>query len=322
MKSVILYFLAATLCLLQGSLSAAANGREWLERMSEAAQSLNYTGIFVYQRHGMTDVMQIVHVRDEQGERERLFSLTGPKREVLRDNRLVTCILDDQHSVSVSKARPRTHVPADFPAELKELERYYSFSVGGEDRVAGLDCRQVEVKPRDQYRYGRSLCVHKDTYLLLRSELIDGGGAPIEQVLFTSVDFPEIIPESELLPRLSGAGFNWKREPEHQPEAGDLPHDSRWRVSQVPPGFMLTDHRWHRLTEHQDGVEHWVYSDGLASVSIYIEEEPGQADEYSGVASRGGLNAYGTMTDGYHVTVVGEVPPQTVEVIARSVRMK
>jgi sigma-E factor negative regulatory protein RseB len=179
----------------------------------------------------------------------------------------------------------------------------------------------VEVKPRDQFRYGRTLCVHEDTYLLLRSELIDGNGTPIEQVLFTSVSFPENIPETELTPGLSGAGFTWKREPEHQPDEGGRWRDSRWKISQVPPGFMLTDHGWHRLAEHQQGVEHWVYSDGLASVSVYIEES-GQEDDYSGVANRGGLNAYGTMTDGYHVTVVGEVPPETVEVIAKSVKMK
>jgi sigma-E factor negative regulatory protein RseB len=314
MKPAILYFLAAMATLLQVPVSADSSGREWLERMSAAAQSLNYTGTFVYQRQGLMDVMQIVHVSDEEGERERLFSLTGPKREVLRDNQAVTCIMDDQHSVLVSKARPRATLPAGFPSELSELEQHYSFKVGGEDRVAGLDCRQVEVKPRDRFRYGRTLCVHEDTYLLLRSKLIDGDGVPIEQVLFTSVDFPDSIPEKELLPGLSGAGFTWKREPEHR----DQPRDSAWKVLQVPPGFMLTDHRWHRLSEHQEGVEHWMYSDGLASVSVYIEKS-GQEDDYSGVASRGGLNAYGTMTDGYHVTVVGEVPLQTVELIARSV---
>ena len=112
MKPAILYFLAAMATLLQVPVSADSSGREWLERMSAAARSLNYTGTFVYQRQGLMDVMQIVHVSDEEGERERLFSLTGPKREVLRDNQAVTCIMDDQHSVLVSKARPRATLPA------------------------------------------------------------------------------------------------------------------------------------------------------------------------------------------------------------------
>ena len=90
----------------------------------------------------------------------------------------------------------------------------------------------------------------------------------------------------------------------------------------VPAGFMLTDHSWHQLAAQDSGVEHWVYSDGLASVSVYIEKSQQAHDSYSGVTHRGALNAYGTMVSGYYVTVVGEVPRQTVELIGASVRMR
>ena len=79
MKPAILYLLAASTALLQVPVSADASGRELLERMSAAAQSLNYTGTFVYQRQGLMDIIQIVHFSYEEGELERLFSLTGPK---------------------------------------------------------------------------------------------------------------------------------------------------------------------------------------------------------------------------------------------------
>ena len=69
------------------------------------------------------------------------------------------------------------------------------------------------------------------------------------------------------------------------------------------------------------GVEHWVYSDGLASVSVYIEEAHNE-EKYGGVSHRGALNAYGTMVAGHYVTVVGEVPRETVEMIGQSVRIK
>ena len=84
---------------------------------------------------------------------------------------------------------------------------------------------------------------------------------------------------------------------------------------------MLTDHNWHRLSADDPGVEHWVYSDGLASVSVYIEDSRGQGD-YSGATHRGALNAFGTMVDGHYVTVVGEVPRHTVEMMGRSVSIK
>lgn len=314
--------LAAVMAAVQNVAWAESDARQWLERMSMASQSLNYSGIFVYQRQGSLEAMQIVHARDESGERERLLSLTGPKREVLRDNQVVTCILGDRQAVVVNKSRPRTPFPVSFPTELMDLERHYRFKVLDEDRVAGLTCRVVAVEPRDEYRYGRRLCVHDESHLLLRSELTAARGDAIEQVMFTSVEFPQAIAGQKLLPDMDGADFTWYREPKEQPETGDSVADSRWKVTQIPNGFMLTDHGWHQLSADDAGVEHWVYSDGLASVSVYIEKSLKDSEAYSGVSHRGALNAYGTMVGGYYVTVVGEVPRQTVELIGKSVRVK
>jgi len=313
----------ALLTVLQSPARAETGAREWLERMSVASRSLNYTGTFVYQRQNSLEAMRIVHAMDEDGgERERLLSLTGPKREVLRDNQVVTCILGDSQSVVVNKSQPRVPFPTSFPEGVMELEKHYRFRVLGQDRVAGLDCRVVAVEPRDRYRYGRRLCVHDDSHLLLRSELTGVDGRAIEQVMFTTLEFPRAIAAEDLLPNLDGANFTWKHEPEEQPEPGDDSADSRWKVMQVPDGFILTDHRWHKLSAHEPGVEHWVYSDGLASVSVYIEKSQKKNDVYKGVSHRGALNAYGTMAAGYYVTVVGEVPRQTVEMIGNSVRIR
>ncbi len=313
--------LTVILLALHSPVRAEADVKEWLERMSMAAHSLNYTCTFVYQHGGRLEAMQIIHAMDESGERERLMSLTGPKREVIRDNQIVTCILGDRQAVHVNRSRPRTPFPGGFPTELMELEKHYAFEVRGEDRVAGHNCRVVVVKPLDSLRYGRRLCVHETSHLLLRSELTDSAGVPIEQVMFTEVTFPERIDDATLLPDVSSADFTWKQEPEQSPEPGDENGDSRWKVFHVPDGFMLTDHGWHQLTADEPGVEHWVYSDGLASVSVYIEEA--RSDEkYGGTSNRGALNAYGTMVAGHYVTVVGEVPHETVEMIGRSVRIK
>ena len=320
--SLVPSFLVVVLVAAHNAVRADSDARQWLERMSMASQSLNYIGTFVYQREGNLEAMQIVHAGDESGERERLLSLTGPKREVIRDNQVVTCILGDRQSVVVNKSRPRTPFPVSFPSELMDLEKHYSFEVLDEDRVAGLSCRVVAVEPRDKYRYGRRLCVHDESHLLLRSELTADKGQAIERVMFTSVEFPQSIAGQKLLPEMDGADFTWHREPTVQPKIDEGAAESRWTVTRVPDGFMLTDHSWHQLSVDDPGVEHWVYSDGLASVSVYIEKSLQDNETYSGVSYRGALNAYGTMVAGYYVTVVGEVPRQTVELIGKSVRLK
>ncbi|MDT8388030.1 MAG: MucB/RseB C-terminal domain-containing protein [Thiogranum sp.] len=303
--------------------AAAQSARDWLERMSTASQTLNYSGIFVYQHQGQLEAMQIVHAMDESGERERLVSLTGPEREVLRDNRAVTCILGDRQSVLVNKSQPRAPFPLSFPRQLMELEQHYTFDVLDEDRVAGLNCRVVAVQPRDQFRYGRRLCVHDASHLLLRSEVTGTDGRTVEQMMFTSVEFPEKILASALSPQLDGADFTWQREPEQQPQIDASKRgESRWQISEVPDGFMLVDHTWHRLSGGEPGVEHWVYSDGLASLSVYVEESQNADEAYGGVTRRGALNAYGKMIEGYYVTVIGEVPRRTVELVGKSVESR
>jgi len=97
--------------------------------MSMAAQSLNYSGTFVYQRQGSLEAMQILHVMDESGERERLFSLTGPKREVLRDNQVVTCILGDSQSVVVRSSRSDSSLQVDKPGPIPVNPMAQVFSV-------------------------------------------------------------------------------------------------------------------------------------------------------------------------------------------------
>ncbi len=325
MKRTLVAFLTVLVAVLAGITSARADtdARTWLERMTVASRTLNYSGTFVYQHQGQLEAMRIIHAAGSGGERERLMSLTGPKREILRDNQIVTCILGDRESVHVNRSQPRTPFPANFPESLPELQKLYRFNVGDEERVAGLPCRVVEVMPRDAYRYGRRLCVHSDNHMLLRSELTNLQGEPVEQMMFTSVSFPKHISEQALLPDLSSADYSWQLEPEMPPaEHSDKIADTRWEVVRLPEGFVLTDHNWHQLSAHEPGVEHWVYSDGLASVSVYIEKAPHGQDSYQGVTHRGALNAYGTMIDGHYVTVVGEVPMETVELIGNGVRIR
>src|SRR5262249_11103428 len=75
-----------------------------------------------------------------------------------------------------------------------------------------------------------------------------------------------------------------------------------------------------------DPVAHLVYSDGLATVSVFVERRVLQAPAAlspppaPGVAQVGSSSAFSTVREGSKVTAVGEVPPETVKSIANSVR--
>lgn len=301
---------------------SADNSREaheWLVRMSQAAQMLNYEGTFIYLHNGRLEAMRIVHKFDDKGEQERLFSLNGTAREIVRDNSKITCILPDDKSVVVDQSRPKKLFPVDLTSkDVTRLGQYYSFELGGQDRIAARDTQQVLVKPRDHYRFGYRLWLDKETGLLLKSDMVDGRGESIEQIMFTHIDYSTVISDKALKPELMGTQYKWFEHKKDSVVAMEL--EKGWDVETYPDGFMMTERGRRRLPAGKMPVEHFVYSDGLATVSVYIEKVEDQDDRMHGVSHMGAVHVFGNVVNDYQVTVVGEVPAETVKLIGDSVR--
>lgn len=315
------WYLVALVCL-SGIASAAEDAHDWLRQMSEAGQRLNYRGTFVYLHQGRLEAMRIIHRAGAGGEQERLMALTGEAREVLRDQERVTCILPKSKAVMIDRSLPRKPFPAALPRDLGNLSASYEFLIEDEDRVAGLPARAILIQPRDAFRYGYRLWLDRESRLLLKSELIDTEGRAVEQMMFTDIEVLDAVPEAELQSALQGEDYTRKghdRPAESEPVAAAATDAAgAWTVTALPPGFMLTLRNRHALPSAAGEVEHLVFSDGLATVSVYIEP-PGEAD-LSGVSGMGAVNALGLRQGGHQITVVGEVPRPTVERIAESVQ--
>jgi sigma-E factor negative regulatory protein RseB len=65
-----------------------------------------------------------------------------------------------------------------------------------------------------------------------------------------------------------------------------------------------------------------VLSDGLATISIFIEPYLSERSEYLplGAAQSGSVNIYGVRIANYWLTVLGEVPASTLEQLAQSIQ--
>jgi sigma-E factor negative regulatory protein RseB len=301
-----------------GQVFADDQARQWLDEMSRALQTLNYDGTFVYLHNGKLEAMRVIHQADGDGERERLVSLTGSAREVLRDDKSVTCIMPDNKSVMVGQSRPRQPFPA-VPRDLDTLLKYYRIETIGDDRMAGNMTRVVAIRPRDAYRYGYRFWIDKDSKMLLKSDLTGPDGKPIEQVMFTRIRVGKRIPESELQSPLSGDDYAWYRQTGGNGKTQQTPGRSRWIVHHRPAGFEMKHQQYRRMQPGSSGTEHMVFSDGLATVSVYIEAASGESEAFIGLSRMGAMNAFGAVVEGHQITVVGEVPAATVEMMARSV---
>ena len=154
--------------------------------------------------------------------------------------------------------------------------------------------------------------------MLLKSDLNGAHGVPIEQVMFTQLGVGKKTSEA-VMPATPGEDAPaWH----HQDIGGTAtpePGEPRWVVHRLPDGFSLTNYQRKRLHPGGKGTEHLVYSDGLATVSVYVEMASGDDNPLTGLSRMGAMNAYGAIVDGHQVVVVGEVPEVTVEMMAHSI---
>jgi sigma-E factor negative regulatory protein RseB len=290
-----------------------------LERMSGAVRTLNYQGTIVYAHDGTLEVMQLVHAASPDGERGRLTTVSGSKREVICERDQLKLFLPDQRTVLVERGiggRNRGTLPKMLPDDVSAFASNYRIADQGLSNEAGRSCRRIAITPLDALRYGYRLCLDEQTALPLRTELLsEDGRKVIEHVVFSQVEFPERIAESALRPTTGGSG--WVTVVQQSVEAAAVA-DGRWTVARLPEGFVAAP--THGLKEGDEQASaHLAFSDGLAAVSVFIEPRASDGKGLEGAARMGAMNLYGRVVDDHQVTVVGEVPAATVRLIAHSV---
>lgn len=293
----------------------------WLSKMHRAAHMANYQGIFVYGHKDNLSSMKIIHSTDGASERERLISLDGTGREVIRSKNSVTCILPDSKSVVVEKNRPKSEFPPAFPMKINELSRSYDFHLSGKEMVAGQTAQKVIIKPKDKYRYGHALWIDVDSGLLLKTHLMNESGDAVEKFMFTQIDFMDNIPDKLLKPSIAGDNFTWYESKEKSKVKAVQP--TKWAVKELPKGFKADMNRKHVMPRSGIAMEQLMFSDGLTSVSVFIEQQSKKNDQLIGSSQMGAINACGRFLDnGIHVTVVGEVTQAAVKLMCNSIYRK
>ncbi len=295
----------------------SAEAKLWLERMSQALATRNYDGKFFHLRGEQTETLRIIHRVDGGKISERLVSLDGSGREVIRNDSEVICYLPDRKLVLVEQRTGDGPLFGALPSYSEGLDEHYDIEAVKVSKLLGRKTQMITVKPKDEFRYGYNLWIDYETAMPLKTQLCDRDGQVIEEILFATIDLPERIPLASLQPETSAEGFRWFRQAVLAPEPGA---SDSWRVPRLPTGFRLTDQRVQAATGGNAAVQHLVFSDGLASVSVFIEPRPRSAVPLHGLTRIGSAFAFSTEVSGNQVTAVGEVPAVTVRIIAGSVQ--
>jgi len=295
----------------------ADQAMDWVQKMSSAMRNLNYQGDFVYMHENQLESMRISHFKDANGEKERLISLNGEAREVIRDNQNLTCIWPSSRKVVVDYSRKNTFSPIFIPEDIARLEKFYDMKMLDNDRVAGMSTVVVHIDPRDKYRYGMKFWINDQNGLMMKSSLINEDGKVVEEVMFTSLKLFD-GDEKLVIDTMPKIDENFTLVRYHSGDSSkSFAADNAWQLANAPGGFWRESVLKRKIPGTDHFVQQMVYTDGLASLSIFIEKKTGLSS--GGMSSMGAVNAFIRILNDYSVTAIGEVPAITVKQLAESV---
>lgn len=294
--------------LLAPALAVADDGLALLQRIAEGSRQLTYSGTFVYRSGDKVDTSRIAHALTDGVEMERIEALDGSPREVLRAGSEVKCFFPDEKLVIIENRASQRRFPALLPAGLGSLPDHYAIRAGGQGRVAGVKSRAVLLQPRDDLRYGHELWMDAASGLLLKANLIGERGETLESFAFTQVKIGGPLEREALKPR-----FDSERVQVQQVRATELkPEDKGWTFRNMLPGFRNVAAMKRQTAPDTPESMHLVFSDGLASISVFIEPG-GAAGEVQAASAVGPVNVYRRQLGDYRLVVMGEVPALAVK---------
>ena len=216
-------------------------------------------------------MLRIIHRVQDGVVSERLASLDGSGREFIRTGANLTCYLPDKRTVLVEQ-RPPQEPLVGFPAVNDQTASFYDIREVGRTRFNRRDTHVITVTPKDEFRYGYRLWIDDSTAMPLKTQLCDARGHVIEQIVFAELKLSSRIADAAFKPDVSTAGFQWLRNdapPQPPPTAAAL----AWSAMRLPPGFRMTMRSAQTLPGSPALVDHLVFTDGLASVSVFVETQ-------------------------------------------------
>ncbi len=296
---------------------------DWLNRVHQAAKQRAYVGTFVVSGGGRLSSARIWHVCEGDQQVERIESLTGPARSTFRRNDEVMTFFPER-GVVVAERRESMGIFSGLPPSWDALiARYYRGRPAGSDRVAGVEADVLVLSPEDKLRYGYRVWTEKSSGLVVRLETLDNSGRVLESVAFSDLQLDAQVSFSKLSQMMSNTeGYQIERPVAVATTAAA----EGWTLKSAVPGFKPVNCYKRPVaaagTGSPEAALQCIYSDGLASVSIFIEPASPGRHAQSGAWSSGATQALTWRLGERWVTAVGEVPPHTLATFALELEPK
>jgi sigma-E factor negative regulatory protein RseB len=296
---------------------------DWLLRVHEAARVSAYIGTVVVSVNGTLSSARIWHACDGVQQVERIDALTGAPRSTFRRNDQVMTFLPERRVVLVEKRESLGLFPNLLQTSADALAQFYRVRLAGHERVAGFEADIVQLHPLDQLRFGYRIWTEKKTGLVIKLQTLNGEGQVLEQVAFSELQLDAPLSMGALSQMMDNtAGY--------RVEKPDLVAASAategWRLKQAVPGFkpMSCHKRWqgNGAGARRESALQWIFSDGLASVSLFMEAYDARHPAQPGSTTLGATSTLTRRMGDWWLTVIGEVPVPTLAAFAQGLEWR
>lgn len=285
-----------------------------LEKSAFAARELNYEGRFVYVNGKLSRRVQITHMNHGGHEVARNIVLDDSRREVYSHGQDIMILQPTTNNVVIKKRRGQNLFPAMLPTDLAQIKTHYQPEMMGTEFVADREAYVIALNPVDAYRYTYKIWSDIKFGLILKMALLDTSNKTLEQIYFDQISMLNSHNMDWFKPKFDVS----KRYVTEQASDVESVADE-WVVTKLPPGYKKVDHIKRAVNGRKGMVDQLVFSDGIGSVSVFIEPLAKGVRPKKGHMPMGSTNMCAHIVDGHQVIVVGEVPAQTVKSIAKAV---
>ena len=299
---------------------------EWLVRLQQTARLPSYVGTFVVSSAtGAMASSRIWHVCEGDVQLERVEVLTGVPRSTFRRNEAVMTFLPESRVITVDQGEPGGTFPNLLHAGPGfSTADFYAAREMGKGRVAGCDADIVELSPRDEWRFGYRIWSEKRTGMVLKTQILDAGGRVLEQAAFSELQLDAPVRAEQLRQMMAGTqGYRVVK----AERVKTAPQAEGWQLKSAVPGFEPRN-CYRRSLPKAASLLQCIYSDGLATVSLFMQsfdrdshEGEGEAEEVMGATH---MQTRRLSEGGRHwwITAVGEVPPNTLRAFVQGLERR
>jgi sigma-E factor negative regulatory protein RseB len=250
-------------------------------------------------------------------EHERIEALDGSPYEIVRRNEEMFCYFPDAKTVRLDRRVNARFFPSLFRASADVIAASYDVRLGKTERVLGYECQWIDLDPRDGMRFPERLCAEGGTGLVVRAKTLNESGQVIEQYTFTDLKLGPQVARGDVKSIFEARVKQWNTDAQPREEAKGV--DTGWAVNNVPAGFRKAAELRRTLPGRGQPVSQLIYSDGLASVSVFVEPNPSPGRTAEASTEDGTTTFFVRPMGDQLVTVLGEVPLAAAQQVGRSV---